>query len=227
MSVLKFLSVLYVWLFEFLIVNWKGIQVIIGIIIISSMALGIFCNSSFFTKIWHFYCGKDGQKRRRDRAEAATAKLQRQKSEQQPTVNFKGNIKPTKSANWVSLRTQLKEWKKMIFGFVNQQNLTYLLLTLSTMMLVSVQVLFIHNYFELEFVQSTKKWKVVQDSCAFVEEYYMFEDLIYLPFSLLFLLVLYVFLQSRRFNNYIMVRFKRYFKSSFYKVCIQKKFDFL
>jgi hypothetical protein len=194
-------------------VNWKGIQVIIGLVIIAVMSISIFCNSSSFTGIWNHYFAKSNSNEANGKAGANN------QDDKTPRVEFDSEIQPQKSMNWKSLSKQVRKVYENTFKFViNQQNLTYFILFWSTLLLVVVQILFIHDYLEVEFIQNMKKSKMVHQTCTIMEEYYMFEDLIYLPFSLLFLLILYIFLQSRRFNNYIMVKFKRYFKTQFFKV---------
>lgn len=178
------------------------------------MTLGILCNSELFKNIWNFYCGKSVRPTTSDRSYNDYDKLGPGLVDDTPRVEYQS---VQRSVNYTSLSLRFKHMRKRILSSINQKNLTYGILIISTLMLAFVQILFIHNYLEIEFVQNTKKSKFVQDTCTFMEEYYLFEDLIYLPFSLLFLLVLYVFLQSRRFNNYIMIKFHHYFKSPFFK----------
>ncbi len=154
------------------------------------------------------------KKRLREQHEQEQLQKQLDK-ENEPSVKFSSDDNtPQKSVNWISLNNQLKKLFSSIF---NSKNITYFILTISTIILVLAQILFIHNIVEIDYIKDTKKSKFVNSTCQFLEEYYMFEDLIYLPFSLLFLLVLYIFLKSRRFNNYIMIKFKEYFKSSLFK----------
>jgi hypothetical protein len=198
-------------------VNWKGIQVIIGLSIIAIMSISIFCNSESFTGFWNTYFLVDKKSRATRGDRAAGDEIDH--DENVARVQFTQKVATQKSMNWTSLTLQTKKVLRKIADFLqDQKNLNYFILFWSTFLLMVVQVLFIHDYLEIESIQRMKQSTAVHKTCAFMEEYYMFEDLIYLPFSLVFLLILYVFLQSRRFNNYIMVKFKRYFKSKFFKV---------
>lgn len=128
-----------------------------------------------------------------------------------------------KSKDFRSLSRQIRKSISRIVRKFYDNNVPYIVLIVLTLLLAFIQIIFTHSFISFEIIDETKKSAFVKGMCKSLAEYYMFEDLIYLPFSLGFLLFLYLFLQSRRFNKYIMVKYKNYFKSNIFKeVCLRK-----
>lgn len=180
------------------------------------LVLGIICNSSRFNKIWHYFFGKDTMpKHRRDVESGEVSGV--------AFADGKTTTKREKSKNFRSFSRQLRRSISHVLRKFYARDIPYLILAVLTLTLVFIQIVFTHNFIDIEFIRDSKKSDLVKSTCRYLNEYYMFEDLIYLPFSLAFLLFLYLFMQSRRFNKYIMVKYKNYFKSSVFKEVFRLK----
>lgn len=160
-----------------------------------------------FTKWWNTRFGKETHKQKPEKAEPPPGLFQ---------------ITPQRSISWKSLSSKLKHLRQKILSFFHLDNFSYFILCLLTLVLAMIQIVFIHNIIEVEFIIQTKKSQTIKSVCTVLEDIYMFEDLFYLPFALVFLFLLYFFLKSRRFNKYIMAKFKPYFKTSMFRE-IQKE----
>ncbi|RNA42141.1 stimulated by retinoic acid protein 6 -like protein [Brachionus plicatilis] len=72
-------------------------------------------------------------------------------------------------------------------------------------------------------INSTHNLYIVRQTCKTIEQYYMFEDIVFLPFSLSFLIVLKFSSKIGRFNKFIANRFADYFQTDFYKAIQERK----
>ena len=207
--------------------NLRGIQTIVGLVIIFVLMVGIFCNSQSFNKLWNRHFVKDKFRMRgsngggEDSSDSSNVSLDGVEHHRK-TSTLKSSAKATADAeqqppvHMHTIKSTLLKQLRRFFAFFDAKNLSYAILFILTMALVFVQVLFAHNIIRFEYVEQLKKQRMAKDMCLALTKYYMFEDLVYLPFSLLFLLMLYSSLRSRRFNKYIMFKFKNYFRSAFY-----------
>lgn len=194
--------------------NAAGIQAIIGLIVVGFLVLGIFCNSEVFNRVWHYFCGK---KRPIAPSVASAVAGDHRQSGGVEYADGKSATTREKSKNFRSISREIRRSLSRIMQKFYTHNIPYLILTVLTGALVFVQIVFTHSFIEIETIRDFKKSSVVKGMCKNLNDYYMFEDLIYLPFSLLFLLFLYLFLQSSRFNKYIMVKYRNYFRSNIFK----------
>ena len=186
----------------------------------------IFCNSKFFTRIWNYYCGIDDSEKERIKKSASNLSKEdakEEKVEKKPGIEFSDGKDLEKNKSYVNSLTKKTNllWTNFKKKF-NTKNSSYFILIFVTIFLSMVQILFAHRIVDLKFIENTRNTTIIKQICSFSETYYMFEDIVYLPFSLLFLLILYFTLRSQRFNRYIMIKYKSYFKSSFFQE-IQKK----
>jgi hypothetical protein len=93
----------------------------------------------------------------------------------------------------------------------------YLLLILCTCLLALIQVIVIHGYYQFDALNALKKHQNIKWVCNKMEGNYLIEEVIYLVPALIFFIVLWAFHRMRRFNKYIMIKFKAYFDSTVYK----------
>jgi hypothetical protein len=166
--------------------------------------IGIFCNTTWFNRVWHIYCGK-GQIRRNSSIQIP------------PELERTDDLKKDDSKIQYNVRDKARKLLKRIWLQFDYTNFSYLILLMLTCALVGVQIAFSHSLVKFEYIDHLKSKKYSKDICLNLTRYYMFEDLVYLPFSLIFLLILYNSLGSRRFNKYIMYKFKKYFDSTTFK----------
>jgi hypothetical protein len=122
-----------------------------------------------------------------------------------------------------------KHVKEISDKFYSRRKFEYTILLCLVLLLTLTQIVFIHD-FNSSYSKSIKKMKnesaVIKYVCSKVESNYMTEELIIIPFAVLFFTILWAKQKTRRFNKYIMVKFKSYFNSKFFKdIQKQKKYE--
>ena len=211
---------LFFYYVNFLKVNYKGIQIIVGLITVGILFTWIFCNSRILKKIWDHYFGKDTTEEKKEKKEKLEIKI---KATENPNIIFDRDDTQINKSYIKSFSKKRKAACESIKIMFAQRNLSYFILFVLTLLLVLIQIVFAHDIFPLTILEISRNSSHVKWLCKKSAQYYMFEDVIYLPFSLFFLAILYFQLQSRRFNRYIMNKFKKYFDSPSFKE-IQNEF---
>ncbi len=213
---------------SFFFKNFSGnlalIQTIIGIVLIILLALVIWVNTSCFNSLWNKYCGKkirrsrlrEEQEYESDDPNDAHVKF----SDPSDSKDSPG-ISTQKSRLYTSISVKINQIKKAIY--INISNKTkqewsaYLLLFILTSFFTAVQVSVIHGFARIERIDLAKNYTTITTMCNLLEENFLLEELMILIPALLFFVVLWFYHRQRRFNKYIMVKFKGYFRTSHYK----------
>ncbi|CAF0841611.1 unnamed protein product [Brachionus calyciflorus] len=162
--------------------------------IVGILMIFIFCNGQRISSFWNQCFGKNKNLR---------------------SVDYSTNTQ--KSINWSSLSVKLKKNFRNIRDIIIKDKISYVFLAVITLFLTSIQVFFTNKKLNASFINKTRNLEIIKITCHKIEEYYMFEDLFYLPLSLLFLVILQIFSRTGRFNKYIMNRFKDFFQTDFFK----------
>ncbi len=204
--------------FVFIKVNTKGIQALVGSIIVAILFICVFCNSDSFSSFWYLFCAKETKVEEKSAKSASTSaadgKIKRNREE---IIRRRFLIRRESSVMVQSCCIQFKDFLKKIFFFfyrtLKSKACFLILLTISTVLL---QIAFAHDLFGRRVFGQYRHHGQIKDVCTFLTNYYMTEDLIYFPLSLLFCGYLYLTQRTRRFNQYIMKKFQTYFRSELY-----------
>lgn len=161
----------------------------------------IICNNESFLNLWESFFGKN--KRRKIRIESQ------------------------RSNNWTSLSIKIRNNYTTIKELFLKDVASRMILVVFTLSFTFIQVIFTiktssYPIFD-KLINSTRSLYVVEHTCKTIEQYYMFDDIIFLPFSLFFLIILKFSSKTGRFNKFIMNRFSSYFQTEFYKVIQENK----
>ena len=179
----------------------------------------IFCNSNSFIQIWNRCFAKDSKKKIITPDKPSIEKdIETNEANQssQPVVIFENSDSNPKSyINSISKKVDYT--KKKLNAFLDSDYASYIILWSLTFTLVVVQIVFAHKIIQIDILDRAKNHTFVRQMCSYSETYYMFEDVAYMPFSLIFLMLLYGLLPAHRFNRYIMIKFEKYFKSNLFK----------
>jgi hypothetical protein len=221
--------------------NMAMIQTIIGLALTFLLLLSIFCNTHWFNKWWNKHFGievmsEDERVQHifgyRD-ADELSVKSEGDLSEvadgdpTQTRVIWADNKQelgtPTVSKTpplFYSISTKLAKIRKDLFNTqskTKQAISAYLLLFILTAFFTSVQVMVIHGFTKVERISIAKNYTSVRLVCDMLEDNFLLEELIYLVPALFFFVILWFYHRQRRFNKYIMVKFKSYFEEPYYK----------
>lgn len=204
------------------------IQTIIGSVLTILLKFVIFFNTTFFTHWWIKNCGKkirshDQELRMKRELPSATHSLDNVAHVKfsDPSDSKSSPETPSKKPLYMSISVKAKELKQNFTFYISsktkQEISAYLLLFILTTFFTTVQVLIIHGFAKIERINLAKNYTTINTMCNMLEENFLLEELIYLIPALMFFLVLWFYHRKRRFNKYIMVKFKRYFKTSYFK----------
>ena len=203
----------------------------------------IFVNTSFFLKIWNDNFGKDNQKSIGDKDDEKKGNDKtamenknhedfKKDNNDQPRIDWAEPL-PTESVTpesrvtvlyhsvSVKLKSKLEKFKQYIASKNKKELSAYFLLAMLTFILTTTQVVVIHDILPYDRFRIVRNSTRIKQMCNLLEENYLIEELFYLIPSLFFFIILWFFHRSRRFNKYIMVKFKRYFKSDYFKKNLQ------
>ena len=196
------------------------------------------CNSNKFNRIWNQHFGKSSAKQElektnkkietKEKENESDVEKQKEPSSAKGEVVFSEESEENSKSYANSLSKKLKMKYASLKEYLNHQNSSYIILFLLTIILTLVQIVFAHDIIAFGVLERARNTTTVKDMCRLSAQYYMFEDLLYMPLSLLFLILLYFQLHSRRFNRYIMFKFRKYFKSEHYEKILkanQEKFQ--
>jgi hypothetical protein len=195
----------------------------------------IVCNSRKFNSIWNQHFGKEV------RTNKTTTKTENQSEEKNKSdagvdVDVEkqaiggGDVIFTNENSKSYMNSLSKKFERKWQSFKNyfaHQNISYVMLFILTIILAFVQIVFAHDIISFSIMEAARNSTNVKYLCQINAQYYMFEDLLYMPFSLLFLILLYFQLQSRRFNRYIMFKWRPYFKSQYFKDIQHKNLELI
>ena len=160
----------------------------------------IICNSESFLDLWHYLFGKNKHQRVR--------------------------IESQRSVHWTSLSVKIKNNLSIIKNFFFKELASRLVLFLFTFVFTFIQIVLTFKTSNCPslngLINSTRNLHIVKQTCRTIEQYYMFDDIVFLPFSLFFLIILKFSSKIGRFNKFITNRFSDYFRTEFYK-SIQKE----
>lgn len=207
------------------------IQTIIGSILTILLVFVIFFNTSFFRHWWNKNCGKQVRKDLDERL-----KRKRKYMSTQSLDEIDDNIAKVKFSDdtnespvevtlkqkfYVSLSVKVNEARDKLEFYISsktkQELSAYLLLFILTTVLTTIQVMIIHGFARVERINIAKNNTSIGYMCDLLEENFLLEELIYLIPALLFFLILWFYHRQRHFNKYIMVKFKKYFKTKLFK----------
>jgi hypothetical protein len=183
------------------------------------------CNSNKFNRIWNQHFGKSTlkqelektNKKLEEKENESDVEKQKEHSGAKGEVVFSGEAEENSKSYANSLSKKLGMKYASLKEYLTHQNSSYIILSLLTLILTLVQILFAHDIIAFGVLERARNTTTIKDMCRLSAQYYMFEDLLYMPLSLLFLILLYFQLHSRRFNRYIMFKFRNYFKSEHYE----------
>lgn len=184
-----------------------------GITII--LIISIFCQTSAFLELWQALFGKE------DYSEDELPRYNENEinSGIAWTEPVDSNEKTTVFSSISRKVETFFQKRKKEYQELNTKNASaYILLALGTSWLTIIQVVVIHGYYQIERLNTLKKHAITKQMCNLLEENYLVEELIYLVPALIFFIILWLYHRTRRFNKYIMVKFKRYFKTNHYKM---------
>lgn len=155
----------------------------------------IICNNDSFLTVWHYLFGKNKRQRVR--------------------------IESQRSVHWTSLSVKIKNNLSTIKELFLKDLASRLVLFLFTCVFTFIQILLTvktsNSTLLNRMINSTRNSHVIKQTCRTIEQYYMFDDIIFLPFSLFFLIILKFSSKIGRFNKFITNRFSSYFQTEFYK----------
>lgn len=168
------------------------------------MIVALWCSSESFNKCWNSHFGKENV--RTDN-----------QNEEEIIVHFSGKLPKSNTLIWKSFSAKFNENINYIKLKIEEGLLSIVVKILFTMLFTIVQLMFTRNLFNFYIIENAKTANVTKQICQLMEEYFLFEDLIYLPFSLLFLTMLFFFIKPSRFSKYIMSKFRDYFECDLFK----------
>jgi hypothetical protein len=211
-------------------VNFKGIQSIVGAFIVILLFVFLVCNSNKFNRIWNQHFGKSTPKQELERTKKKLEIKENEndvENQKEPTstkggILFSGETEENSKSYMNSFSKKLKMKYASFKEYLSHQNSSYVILSVLTIILTFVQIVFAHDIFSFGILERARNMTTIKDMCRLSAQYYMFEDLLYMPLSLLFLILLYFQLHSRRFNRYIMFKFRSYFKSEHYETILNE-----
>lgn len=226
--------------------NLAMIQTIIGSVLTMLLVLTIFCNTTWFNNLWNKYFGFETltederieQKFGRYSDDNLDVKslgrpddfgeLSESGGPPHAAVKFADDTDtfgtPMTSKTpplFYSISTKFKKLKEE-FSFhikrkTKQEVSAYLLLFILTTFFTATQVMVIHGFTKVDRINMAKNYTSVKYMCDMLEENFLLEELIYLVPALFFFVILWFYHRQRRFNKYIMVKFKSYLEEPYYK----------
>jgi hypothetical protein len=147
-------------------------------------------------------------------------KMPRDDEPESPSVHFGSELPKTKSKYFASISKKVRGFfakqKEKFLEMNKKEYSAYFLLFVCTIFLTTVQIIIIHGYYQIEQLNGLKKQPQIKYMCNLLEENYLLEEAIYLIPALVFFIVLWIYHRQRRFNKYIMAKFKKYFKTNYY-----------
>ncbi len=141
--------------------------------------------------------------------------------------DLKEELSPATNTNLLrSISHKFKENRvKCIHFFYSVQKFEYTILFFLVLLLTLTQIVFIHDV-HYDYFKSMRHAKnnsaIIKFMCNKIESNYMTEELIIMPFAIIFFTILWAKTKTRRFNKFIMTKFRGYFRSKLFKE-IQKE----
>jgi hypothetical protein len=198
------------------------------------LAIVIWVNTSCFTGLWNKHCGKKirshdnyliqsrlrDQQDLEDELDHSDDKNDAQVKFSDPFDSKDGGTSTQRNRFYTSISVKFSQMKKTIYIHISnktkQEWSAYLLLFILTSFFTAVQVTVIHGFARVERLDLAKNYTAITTMCNLLEENFLLEELIILVPALLFFVVLWFYHRQRRFNKYIMVKFRGYFNTSYY-----------